>query len=414
MSTSSLHMAAAVAPLTERFRILILGGGTAGISVAARLRKAGQVGIAIVEPSETHYYQPAWTLVGAGILPASATARKEADYIPSGARWIRSRAAAIDPEEKTVLLSDGARIGFDYLIVACGIQVDWGGVKGLEQTLGRNGVSSNYDYDLAPKTWEFIRDFKGGTALFTFPSGPIKCAGAPQKIMYLAADYFRRNGIKANVVYASAAPSIFGVKYYQEPLNKVIKRYGITTMFNHNLVAVDGQKKEATFEIAGEGEKQSITVAFDFMHVTPPQSAPEFIKTNPLLAQADGPTKGYLCVDKGTLQNPRYPYIFALGDACSTPNSKTGAAIRKQAPILVENLLAQMQGKPLSPKYNGYASCPLVTGYGKLILAEFDYDGNPAPSIPLIDTSKERWSMYMLKRHGLPFLYWNLMLRGRD
>jgi len=231
--------------------------------------------------------------------------------------------------------------------------------------------------------------------------------------MYLAADYFRRHNIKAEVIYATATPAIFGVKHYQEPLMKVVRRYGITTLFQHNLVAVDGPNKQATFEVLNDPERKRVTLSFDFLHVTPPQSAPNFIKNNPLLAETEGTTKGYLRVNKHTLQNPDFPNIFAIGDASSTPNSKTGAAVRKQAPVLVENLLAQMNGKPLTAQYNGYASCPLVTGYGKLILAEFDYDGNPTPSIPFIDTSKEHWSMYMLKRWGLPWMYWNLMLRGK-
>lgn len=413
MSTASLQETTPRGVANANYRILVIGGGTAGISVAARLKNAGQSGIAIVEPSETHYYQPAWTLVGAGIMPAEATARREADYIPAGTTWIKNSVTAIEPLEQTVVLADGSRIGYDYLVVACGIQVDWNRIRGLEETLGRNGVSSNYDYDLAPKTWDLIRSFKGGRALFTFPAGPIKCAGAPQKIMYLAADYFRRHNIKAEVVYATAGPAIFGVKYYQEPLMKVVRRYGITPLFNHNLVSVDGNRKEATFDIVNDPDKKQATLPFDIMHVTPPQSAPDFIKADPVLAEPDGPTKGYLRVDKHTLQNPSFPNIFSLGDASSTPNSKTGAAIRKQAPVLVANLLAQMNGTALRSKYDGYSSCPLVTGYGKLILAEFDYDGNPTPSIPLIDTSKERWSMYMLKRHGLPFMYWNLMLKGK-
>lgn len=413
MTTISAQESLAGPTTTTHYPFLILGGGTAGICVAARLRNAGKQGVAIVEPSQTHYYQPAWTLVGGGIMPASATARPEAGVIPQGVTWIHGKASSIEPQTQTVVLADGTRIGYDYLVVACGLQIDWNRVAGLEDTLGRNGVSSNYDYDLAPKTWEFIRSFTGGRAIFTFPAGPIKCAGAPQKIMYLAADYFKRHGIKAEVIYASASPAIFGVKHYQEPLNRVIRRYGITTLFNHNLVAVDGEKKEATFEIVNDPDKKRVTLPFDMMHVTPPQSAPDFIKSNPLLAQTEGPTKGYLRVDNQTLQNPDYPNIFSLGDASSTPNSKTGAAIRKQAPILVENLLAQVEGRPLPGKYDGYSSCPLVTGYGKLILAEFDYDGNPTPSIPFIDTSKERWSMYMLKRYGLPWMYWNLMLKGK-
>jgi sulfide:quinone oxidoreductase len=398
--------------LAPRHRVLIVGGGTAGITVAARLVNAGILDIAIVEPSDKHYYQPLWTLVGGGIVEKSVSERAEASVIPRGVKWIRSRVTGFDPEANEVELLGGDRIGYDYLVIAPGIQCDWSRVEGLEDALTAPNVSSNYRYDLAPKTWEMIRSFRGGTAVFTFPAGPIKCAGAPQKIMYLAADYFRRNNIQARIIYAAASPTIFGVKAFAEPLEGVVRRYGIETKFNHNLVAVDRERKEATFELIDQIDRPRITIPYDMMHVTPPQSAPDFVKSSGL-AETEGPQKGYIKVDRATLQHPTYANIFALGDAGSTPNSKTGAAIRKQAPVVTANVLNAIAGRPPVPGYDGYASCPLVTGYGKVILAEFDYDGKPAPSIPLIDMAHERWSMYMLKRWGLPWMYWNLMLRGR-
>ena len=399
-------------PKLRHHAVVIVGGGTAGITVAARLRKRGFKDVAVVEPSNSHYYQPLWTLVGGGVVPLAITERPEASVMPRGVNWIKDAVAAFHPDRSEVELASGQRIGYDYLIVAPGIQVDFDRVRGLTSTLGKNGVTSNYRYDLPPTTWDFIRNFRGGTALFTFPAGPIKCAGAPQKIMYLAADYFRRHGIKANIIYATAGPAIFGVKLYQAPLMKVVQRYGIDTRFNHDLVEIDGPGKTATFERVDDPDRARVTIPFDFAHVTPPQSAPDVIKNSPL-SEAEGPQKGYVAVDRATLRHVKFPNVFALGDAGSTPNSKTGAAIRKQAPVLVENLVAAMEGRALTAKYDGYASCPLITGYGKLILAEFDYEGNAAPSIPIIDTKKERWSMYMVKRHVLPWLYWNLMLKGR-
>jgi sulfide:quinone oxidoreductase len=399
-------------PSIIHHRVVIVGGGTAGISVAARLLAKNVADVAVIEPSEKHYYQPLWTLVGGGIVPKELSERDQQSVMPAKARWLKDRVAAFDPENNAVTLESGKRVTYEYLVIAPGIQCDWQRVAGLEQALGRPNVSSNYRYELTPKTWDMIRSFRGGTAVFTFPAGPIKCAGAPQKIMYLAADYFRKNGIPAKIVYAAATPAIFGVKAFVQPLDAVVKRYGIEPKFNHNLVAIDADKNEATFELLDQPDKPRVTMTYTIMHVTPPQSAPDCIKASPL-AETEGPQKGYVKVDRGTLQQTAYGNIFALGDAGSTPNSKTGAAIRKQAPIVVANLLAAMAGRTLPAKYDGYASCPLVTGYGKLILAEFDYDGNPTPSIPIIDTIKERWSMYMLKRWGLPWLYWNLILRGR-
>ncbi|MBZ4421589.1 FAD/NAD(P)-binding oxidoreductase [Myxococcus sp. RHSTA-1-4] len=405
-----------VAPINERHRVLIIGGGTAGISVAARLARSGQKDVAVLEPSKHHYYQPLWTLVGAGEATVEETVREEADLIPRGVKWIHDAAEEVDPVRKEVRTRGGLRIGYDFLVVAPGIQLDWDKVAGLREALKTEFVSSNYDMQLAPKTWQLIQRFQGGTALFTHPATPVKCAGAPQKIMYLAADHFRRTGIldRSKVIFGSAGKAIFGVKPFANVLEGVVKRYGIDTRFEHNLVAVDGDKREATFEATREGKKERVTIQYDLLHVTPPQSAPDFIKKSPLAWRADaGACAGWVKADKYTLQHPDFPNVFALGDASDLPTSRTGAAVRKQAPVLVDNLLAVMAGKPPPSRYDGYASCPLTTGYGKLLLAEFDYDGKPTPSFPLINTIQERRDMWLMKKYGLPRLYWSLMLRGR-
>lgn len=394
--------------MSQRFDVLIVGGGTGGLSVAARLRnEKPALSVALLEPSEKHYYQPLWTLVGAGVFEKEVTERPEADYVPAGVTWIRDRAVAFDPEKKTVRTAASGDVGYAQLVVAPGIQLDWSKVDGLEGALGRDGVCSNYRYDLVDTTWRFLKDFAGGNAVFTFPSTPVKCAGAPQKIMYLADDHLRRRGVRgrSEVIWASASPGIFGVAHYAAPLRKVIERKGIDTRYRHDLVAVRPASREAVFRHMGEGTER--VIRYDLLHVTPPQSAPDFIKQSPLASSA-----GWVDVHKHTLQHTKYPDVWALGDASSLPTSRTGAAIRKQAPVLVENLLARAAGGGPTASYDGYASCPLVTGYGSLILAEFDYDGRPVESFPF-DQTVERYSMYALKAYALPELYWNGMLRGR-
>ncbi|MDC0746082.1 NAD(P)/FAD-dependent oxidoreductase [Polyangium mundeleinium] len=405
---------AAAIPELGRARVVIIGGGTAGISVAARLARAGVEDVAIVEPSEKHYYQPLWTLVGAGIVSADVSERDEAAYIPERARWIKDFAEEIDPVAQTVRVRGGGQIGYDFLVVAPGIQLDWDAVPGLREALKTESVSSNYDFRLAPKTWRLIESFRGGgTALFTHPTGPIKCAGAPQKIAYLACDHWRKTGVldRSSVIFGSGQKAIFGVAEYRAVLEQVITRYSIQTKFERNLVEVHPDRKEAVFAVVGDPAGKRETIRYDMMHAVPPQSAPDFIKRSPI-AHKDGPNKGWAKADKHTMQNPDYPNIFALGDASELPTSRTGAAIRKEAPVLVENLLAVMNDKEPTAKYDGYASCPLVTSYDTMLLAEFDYTGKPTPSIPLINTMKERHDMYLLKRYGLPWMYWNLMLRG--
>ena len=397
-------------PSTAHHRILIVGGGTAGITTAARLRRKGQDDIAIVEPSDTHYYQPLWTLVGGGVEPVGKTARPMAKVMPKGVTWIKDAVATIDPEQNQVTLASGDGVEYDYLVVAPGLQLDWDKVAGLPDAVGRNGVSSNYRYDLAPKTWDFLKDLRGGRAIFTMPDGPIKCGGAPQKIMYLAADWWQDQGVLADIDVTFVLPGegLFGVPKFAKVLDKVVDRYGIEVMFQHEMVAIDGAAKEVTVEDRSGAAPVRKTMGYDFLHAVPPQSAPDWLKDTKL---SDGTPLGYVDVDPGTLQHTRYANVFALGDASNAPTAKTGAAVRKEAPVVIDNLLAAMEGRSGDKRYNGYSSCPITTARGKLLLAEFDYDNQPDPSMPF-DTAKERYDMWLLKRYGLPFMYWNLMLKG--
>ena len=389
--------------------ITIVGGGNAGISIAAQLlRKDSSLDVAIIDGAKKHYYQPAWTLVGGGEFNIEDTVRDESTVIPEGAIWIQQMVKEFQPETNTLSLADGTELGYDYLVVAPGIQLNWGDIKGLKETLGKNGVCSNYSFETAPYTWECIQNTKGGKALFTNPHTPIKCGGAPQKIMYLAADYFRKHQIKSQVELWSGGTRVFGVEKYENTLKQVIQNYGIHTQFFVKLDEVDGPNKKAKFIGIGEANKdQSYWVEFDMLHVTPPQSAPDFIKNSPLANAA-----GWVDVDKHTLQHTKYKNIFGAGDASSLPTSRTGAAVRKQAPVVVGNLLAIMQDGTLTESYSGYSSCPIITGYDKLVLAEFDYTNQPVETFPF-DQSKERWSMFQMKKYLLPYLYWNQILPGR-
>ncbi|HEU4513465.1 MAG TPA: FAD/NAD(P)-binding oxidoreductase [Nocardioidaceae bacterium] len=392
-------------------KVVIIGGGSAGISVASRLRRAGVTDIGLLEPSDTHYYQPLWTLVGGGRAEIGETARPQASVVPAGVAWVKAAAESVDPEARTVTTDAGATISYDYLVVAPGIQLDWDKVPGLVQALETPYVSSNYKYELAPKTWERIRALRSGTAVFTMPAGLIKCAGAPQKIAYLAADHWRRQGVldQIDVHLVLPTPGMFGVKVFADELERVVERYGITVHKNSEVVEIDPEARRATVaDLTGDGVT---TLDYDFMHVVPPQSAPDWVKATPL-ANPDDPA-GYIQVDQYTMQHTRYPDVYALGDAGSSPNSKTGAAIRKQAPVVAENLLRTMASQEPTAQYDGYASCPITTARDKMLLCEFDYQLEPKPSFPLIDTTRERKDMWLLKKYGLPKLYWHLMLPGR-
>ena len=391
-------------------QVVVVGGGAAGLDVAARLRRGGISDVAVVEPSDTHWYQPLWTLVGAGCAPLEETRRPQAAVMPKRVTWIRDRATAVDPDEQTVSLAAGGTIGYEQLVVCPGIQLDWDKVPGLTDVLGTGGVSSNYLAELAPRTWELISSLRSGTAVFTMPSGPIKCAGAPQKIAYLAADYWRQQGVlqDIHIVLVLPTPAMFGVPEFSRVLDQVAARYGIDVRLQHELVEVDGDTA-VLVDRSGDEERRE-TVRFDLLHAVPPQSAPDWVKESPLADPAS--PFGYVDVDKHTHQHARHPNVFSLGDAGSTPNSNTAAAVRKQAPVVVANLKAAMAGRPLPGSYDGYASCPLTTARNRMLLAEFDYTMKPHPTFPIIDTQKERYDMWLLKRYGLPRLYWHLMTKG--
>lgn len=421
--------------MANHFQILIIGGGNAGLSVASKLlRKRSELKIAIVDPSEKHYYQPAWTLVGAGIFDINKTVRKEKDVIPKNTTWIKEAVSEFEPTANKVKCVSGTEITYDYMIVCPGIQLDWNKINGLKETLGKNNVSSNYSFQHAPYTWEMIKNFKGGTAVFTNPSTPIKCGGAPHKIMYLAVDYWRKKGIldQCDVHYISGATVIFGVPEYRVTLEKVLKKGNIKVHYSADTIAIDGNNKTIAFETKNtEFVKQSlsksaegcysivegkeadsvsrVTMKFDLCHSVPPQSAPDFIKNSPLRDQENA--LGYVEIDKNTMQHSRFPNVFALGDCTNAPCSKTGAAIRKQAPVVVENLLAFIDHKALTASYDGYSACPIPTQYGKLMLAEFDYTNKPKMTFPF-DQTKPSWLMWLLKTKVLPWLYWNKILKG--
>ena len=388
-------------------RFVIIGGGTGGICAAARLaKKVDAKEIMLIEPADTHYYQPMWTLVGAGVTPKETTARPMSEVMPVGVNWVKDAVATFDPENNKVSLASGKVVEYEHLIVSPGIQLDWDAVSGVAGNVGKNGICSNYDYGTVDSTWEALRNFEGGNAIFIMAPMPIKCPGAPQKIMWLAEEYLRKKGIrdKSEVIFVTAGEALFGLPRYRDPLEALANERGIKREYSQKLTKIDAAEKKATIQHIETGEEKVID--YNMIHITPPQSSPDFIKKSPL-ANAEG----WVDVDKHSMQHTKYKNVWGLGDAASSPNSKTGASIRKQAPVLVENLMASIKGVEGKGSYNGYASCPLVTGYHECMLAEFGYDGKIMETFPFAQ-NKPRYSMYLLKRYVLPTLYWDFMLKG--
>ena len=398
-----------------RFDVVIVGGGAAGISVASSLlSRDDDLDIAVIDPADVHYYQPGWTMVGGGIFDASDTAKTMASLIPAGVHWLKSAVAAFEPKDNAVIL-DGCRVvKYDRLVVCPGLKLDWHGIEGLVDTLGKNGVTSNYRYDLAPYTWKLVQEMTSGRAVFTQPPMPIKCAGAPQKAMYLSGDHWTKSRRINNIdiQFMNAGGVLFGVKDYVPALMDYVERYDATLNFFHNLISIDGPARKARFEIKEPGtDPLQVDVEFDMIHVTPPQTAPDFIRVSPLADAA-----GWVDVDQATLRHKTYDNIWSLGDVMNAPNAKTAAAARKQAPVVAENIISDINGHSATAQYDGYGSCPLTVERGKIVLAEFGYGGTLLPSFPrwLVDGTKPTRTAWLLKERILPPIYWRAMLRGKE
>jgi sulfide:quinone oxidoreductase len=397
------------------YDIVIVGAGSGGIAVAASLLKRKRdLRIALIDPAEKHYYQPGWTMVGGGVFSDTQTMRNMRDLIPKGVSWIKQSVVEFAPQENTVQLDNGQSLHYQQLIVAPGLVLDWDGVKGLKESLGKNGVTSNYSYQYAPYTWELVKGLKKGRAIFTQPPMPIKCAGAPQKALYLSGDHWFRSGAlkDINIDFYNAGAVLFGVAAYVPALQNYIDKYRAKLHFKHTLVEVDGENKRAYFKSGDpSNEGEVICEEFDMLHVCPPQKAPDFVAKSALADAA-----GWLDVDQFTLQQKQFANIWGLGDVTNAPNAKTMAAVRKQVPVVADNVMSAMNNRALEAGYDGYGSCPLTVERGKIVLAEFGYGGKLLPSFPtfLLNGSQATRTAWILKKDILPGIYWHAMLKGRE
>lgn len=417
-SLASLTSSIPVGSSSRRHKVAIIGGGSAGLNVTHQLLRSGNFvpnDIALIDPSEWHDYQPGWTLVGGGVKNKDDLRRPLKSLVDSKIQFYEKGVRDFTPDQNAITLSDGHKVVYDQLVVCPGINVDFNSIEGLAEAVRdpHAPVSSIYSYETCDKVARNIADFKKGSALFTHPAGVVKCAGAPQKIMWLALDGWKRAGLynptdpsksAIQITFATAMPVMFGVPKYSERLDALREQRGVNALFQHDLVAIEGN----TAVLARPDQKTPVRKHFDMLHVAPKMGPHEFVKNSPVANEA-----GFVDVDQATLRHVSYDNIWSCGDASSLQTSKTTAAITAQAPVLVANLLKSLQKKAPEAAYNGYTSCPLTTEYGKVMLAEFTYGGKPHETFgTFVDQGTPRREFYYMKKHFFPWVYYNSMVQG--
>lgn len=421
-------------------KIVIVGGGAAGCTMANYLtNNLDSPKITIIEPDpQSVRYQPGQTLIGAGVWTVGAIMKDSADFFPSDAKWIKDSVVEFDPDNNQVKTSKGKSVDYDFMVLATGLQLNYDAIEGLDKDMiGSRGLSSVYFANGATKTWAVMQDFinkaknKEVQGLFTHPNTPIKCGGAPKKMIFLTRSRLLENGEQtrknATLTFLPNGGKMFGVPEYHEAILNQFKEKDLKYKYKHNLVAIDADAKKATFDhtysIKGEYDKdleeyemitksEKVTLDYDFIHITPPQSAPTVVKNSPLSWQKGTAAKGgWAEVDKSTLQHRRFPNIFAIGDVAGIPMGKTGGSVRQQYPVCGDNLIEVIHGKEPTSKYKGYTVCPLITEIGSVMLLEFDWTAKPTPSFPF-DPTKSRWMWWALKVYALRPMYFYGMLKG--
>ncbi|EWY83444.1 hypothetical protein FOQG_11464 [Fusarium oxysporum f. sp. raphani 54005] len=417
-SRRGLATAAAVTSASRSHKVVVVGGGSAGLAISHQLLRSGRFAsedIAVVDPAQWHHYQPGWTLVGAGLKTKEELKMSMPELIDPKLKFYNVSVDALTPEDNSITLGTGDKVNYEHLVVAPGIKINYDSIKGLPEALAeRNGpVSSIYGYDYCDKVFPNIQRLQKGNAIFTQPAGVIKCAGAPQKSMWLALDHWKQTGLydpknpsasPIKITFATGLPVMFGVPKYSAELEKMRQERGVEGLFQHDLVAIEGNNA-----VFAHGQDK-VTKPFDFLHVVPKMGPHAFVKKSALANEA-----GYVDVNDNTLRHNKFANVWSAGDASSLPTSKTAAAVTSEAPVLVSNLLRAIDGQEPEPAYDGYTSCPLLTEYGKVMLAEFKYGGVPKETfgeILGIDQAVPRRSFYHLKKDFFPWVYKNYMVKG--
>lgn len=393
--------------MKQHYKLVILGGGTAGISTANRMLSEDKKltnDILIIEPRDEHYFQPGWPLVGSGEMKLESTRKPMSKVMPKGARWLKEAVENVDPVKREVKAGNRV-VKYDYLVVALGLELNYGAIEGAKESLGKNGVCTNYIYGLVDYTYETLQNVKTGNVVVTKPQSKIKGGVSAENSLFTMDEYVKDHDLDVNIVFRSGSHEVFPVKRYSDNLVAQLHEKGIDYKLEQELVEVRGEHKEAVFKDLSTGELQ--VVPFEMLVITPPMHGPSVLEDSGLLDP-----EGWVSVDPHTMMHNTYTTVFALGDASSLPTFKMGSSVKSQMPILAKNLLERMNDQSPSHKYDGKTACPIATEYGHLILAEFDYNNIPEETT-FLNQADDKWLFYQFKKNMLPLMYWHALLKGK-
>ncbi len=409
----SLRIPAHEAAKIKNVRFVVAGGSVGGLTVAARLLRAmPEANVTVIEPNAEHHYQPGYTLVGAGVYTPEEAKWDQKDLMHSSMKWVHDAVAHFEPDRNRVITARGNVVEYDYLVVGLGVQMNPNSVENFHEALESNHVATIYDLDQSIKYNKLMQDFRGGQLVSTYPRGYVKCGGAPQKITWLSEDYWRSAGIrdKVEVDFYTQRHTLFPpVPDVDNAVKPLIEARGIRNHYHHTIKAVDVKGRVAIFEEERpDGSTREVRKQYDLLHLVPGFRTPEPVRQGPLTREGIG---GQLSVDRETLQHTHYPNIFGIGDGAATGAAKTAATIRKQAPVVVANMIDMALDREPVAKYDGASGCPLLTRYGRCMMFEFDYEGNLVNEW-IYNSTRETRMWWHFKVHGLKRLYRHAMLNG--
>lgn len=395
-------------PVDRSFDVLIVGGGNAGVSAAARLLRKGVAGVGLMEPQRVHTYRPLLSYVGGGQARLRDAERTQRSVIPRGCTWLADAAVMIEAPTRTVWSATGRRFRYRDLVLGTGLVPDTDALAGIHAALDSRAVASNY-VDRAEKTWQLVQNMprRGGHAVFTVPRPPVSCTATTLKPLFLAAAHWRRTGRTVDITLVVDRPDLLPSPAVDARLSEHLRELGVRVLLDTSVTALTPDETRITVT----GRNGTVEeFRYDMLHLVPPFRGARWLQGCGLTGTQP---HGLIDIDPATLRHREFPDIWAAGDAAAVETDPSGGALRRQISILVDNLLAARRGEPLT-SYDGYTVAPVTTDAHRLVPGEYDRSGEVASSLPsAIDPLKPRRTAWAFDRYVLPRTYWNLILKGR-